>query len=59
VTRYTQIKIACALVGVLVWGYGYKVNDPMIRWIGIVFLALAVVLRLLPKRLRDDDYPKA
>ena len=59
-TRYTQIKIGLAAVGVLVWAYGYRANDPTIRLIGIIFLALAVILRLLPKRLRDDeDYPKS
>jgi hypothetical protein len=58
-TRYTQIKLAMALVGVLIWAYGYRANDPTIRLIGIIVLALSVILRLLPKRLRDDDYPKA
>ena len=55
---YSQLKIACAVVGLLVWGYGYKVDSPTLRWIGIGFLALAVVLRLVPKRLRGDDYPE-
>jgi len=58
-TRYTQIKLAIAVVGVLIWAYGYRANDPTIRLIGIIVLALSVILRLLPKRLRDDDYPKA
>ena len=58
-TRYTQIKIALAVVGILVWVYGYRAEDPTIRLIGIAFLALAVILRLLPKRLRDEDYPKS
>jgi hypothetical protein len=58
VKTYSQLKIACAVVGLLVWGYGYKVDSPTLRWIGIGFLALAVVLRLLPKRLRGDDYPE-
>lgn len=55
---YSQLKIACAVLGLVVWGYGYKVDSPTLRWIGIGFLALAVVLRLLPKRLRGDDYPE-
>jgi hypothetical protein len=58
VKTYSQLKIACAVVGLLVWGYGYKVDSPTLRWIGIGFLASAVVLRLLPKRLRGDDYPE-
>ena len=58
-TRYTQLKLALAAIGVLVWAYGYRANDPTIRLIGIVFLALSVILRLLPKRMRDSDYPKS
>ena len=56
-TRYTQLKLALAAIGVLVWAYGYRANDPTIRLIGIVFLASSVILRLLPKRMRDSDYP--
>lgn len=55
---YTQLKLACAVVGLLVWGYGYRVDSPTLRWIGIGFLAVAVVLRLVPKRLRGGDYPE-
>lgn len=55
---YTQLKIACAVIGLLVWAYGSRVDSPTLRWIGIAFLAVAVVLRLVPKRLRDSDYPE-
>lgn len=55
---YPQLKLACAVVGLLVWGYGYRVDSPTLRWIGIAFLAAAVILRLVPKRLRDSDYPE-
>lgn len=55
---YTQLKIACAVIGLLVWVYGFRVGSPTLRWIGIAFLAVAVVLRLVPKRLRDSDYPE-
>ena len=57
--RSTQIKLGVAAVGLLVWGYGQRVDNAMIRWVGIAFLAAAVVLRFLPKRLRKDDYPEA
>ena len=57
--RSTQIKLGIALLGVLVWGYGQRVDSATIRWVGIAFLAAAVVLRFLPKRLRKDDYPEA
>ena len=57
-TRYTQLKIALAAIGLVVWGYGYRVNSPTLRWIGIVFLAVAVILRLVPRKLRGTDYPE-
>jgi hypothetical protein len=55
---YTQLKIALAAIGLVFWGYGYRVESPTLRWIGIAFLAVAVILRLVPKRLRDSDYPQ-
>jgi hypothetical protein len=29
----------------------------MIRWLGIALLGASVLLRFLPKRLREGDYP--
>jgi hypothetical protein len=57
--RHTAIKLAFFVAGLLVWGYGQRVDDSIIRWVGIAFLAAAVLLRFLPKRLREDDYPEA
>jgi len=59
VTRFTQLKLAIALVGLIVWGYGQRVEDALLRWIGIAFLAVAVILRFLPRRLRREDYPES
>lgn len=57
-TKYLTVKIALAAIGVLLLGYGMSVDDPTIRWIGIGFLAAAVLTRFLPKRLREGDYPR-
>ena len=57
--RSTQIRLALAVIGLLAWGYGQRVDDATIRWVGIGFLAMALLLRFLPKRLRKDDYPEA
>ncbi|HJQ20710.1 MAG TPA: hypothetical protein VJ867_10200 [Gemmatimonadaceae bacterium] len=56
--RYLAIKLALAAIGVILLGYGMSVDDPTIRWIGIAFLAAAVLTRFLPKRLRSGDYPR-
>ena len=55
-TRFTEIKLGLAVIGLLVWGYGYRVDDQFIGWIGIAFLAAAVIVRFLPRRLRGNDY---
>ncbi|HMC55364.1 MAG TPA: hypothetical protein VKH19_09355 [Gemmatimonadaceae bacterium] len=58
-TRYLVLKLALAAIGVILLGYGMSVNDPRIRWIGIAFLAAAVLTRFLPKHLRSGDYPRS
>lgn len=57
-SRYLAIKIGLAAIGVIILGYGMSTDDPTVRWIGIAFLAAAVLTRFLPKRLRAGDYPK-
>jgi hypothetical protein len=57
-TRYTQLKLAFAVIGIVVWGYGQRVDDAILRWLGIALLVVAFLLRFLPKRLRESDYPK-
>jgi hypothetical protein len=51
----TSIKIALAAIGICAWAYGYRVDSAQARWIGIAFLAGAVVLRFIGKRPRADD----
>jgi hypothetical protein len=57
VSRHTQIRLALALIGVLVWGYGTRVDDSDLRWMGIALLAAAVALRFVPKRWRGETTP--
>jgi len=53
----TLIQLALLLIGIIVWGYGARVDEPRLTWIGIAFFAAAVVLRLLRGRIerRLDD----
>lgn len=55
--RYLQIKLVLAAAGILILIWGLRADDTMIRWIGIGLLAASVLLRFVPKRLRDEDYP--
>lgn len=40
-------KVALAVVGILVWAYGARVDNPHVRWAGIGLLAVAFLLRFL------------
>ena len=34
-SRFSQIRLALAAIGLLVWGYGYRVDDANLRWAGV------------------------
>jgi hypothetical protein len=46
----TVAQLALLTIGVVVWGYGSRVDDNRLMWIGIAFFAAAVLLRLLRNR---------
>jgi hypothetical protein len=50
VKRLLVVRTVLAVLGVVVWGYGYRVDDPDIRLGAIIVLALALLLRFVPKR---------
>ncbi len=41
----TVAKIGLAVIGLITFGYGVRVDHETLRWIGIVFLAAAAALR--------------
>ena len=43
-------RVVIAALGVVVWGYGYRIDDSRIRLVGIVGLAISLVLRFVPRR---------
>ena len=50
IKRRTEIQLALATVGLVVWGYGARVDDRRLLWIGIAFFAAATALRFFKKR---------
>lgn len=46
----TQLKLGLVLIGLILFGYGLRVDNERLRWIGIAFLAAAVVLRFVRRR---------
>ena len=54
--RRTMAQVALLAIGLIVWGYGSRVNDDRLSWIGIGCFAGAVLLRLLRGRIdREPD----
>jgi hypothetical protein len=49
-TRRTEIQLALLVIGLVLWGYGQRIDDGRLRAIGIIFFAVATALRLLKRR---------
>jgi hypothetical protein len=46
----TVAQIALLAIGLIVWGYGQRVDDGRLRWIGIAFFGVATAMRFLKRR---------
>jgi hypothetical protein len=53
--RLLLARTVLALIGVAVWGYGYRYDDPDIRIAAMGILAVALLLRFVPKRWLGED----
>jgi hypothetical protein len=49
VKRLLWARTVLAVLGVAVWGYGYRVDDANVRLAAIGILAVALLLRFVPK----------
>jgi hypothetical protein len=49
--RIILTRVVLAAVGIAVWGYGQRIDDPNVRWAGIGILAVSLVLRFVPRKL--------
>jgi hypothetical protein len=47
--RRTVIQLALLTIGVIVWGYGQRVDDNRLTWIGLAFFAAAAAMRFLKR----------
>ena len=55
--RLVLARTVLLAIGVITWGYGYRVDDANIRLAAIGILAVALLLRFLPRRWLGDDGP--
>jgi len=53
--RLLLARLALTAIGVVVWGYGNATNQPRFMWSGMGILAVALLLRFVPKRWLGDD----
>jgi hypothetical protein len=53
--RLLLARTVLAALGVVVWGYGYRVDDPGMRLAGIAILAISLLLRFVPARWLGGD----
>ena len=54
-SRLTIAKLAFALVGIAVFAYGARVDDRIVRWVGIAFVVVAFLLRFAKRTDADTD----
>ena len=43
--KRTTIQLVLLVIGLIVWGYGQRIDDPSLRLVGIALFALATMLR--------------
>lgn len=54
--RLLLARTVLLAIGVITWGYGYRVDDANVRLAAIGILGAALLLRFVPKRwLGDGD----
>jgi hypothetical protein len=59
--RVKQLVLArtvLAAIGVVVWGYGYRVDDARVRLAAMGILAVALLLRFVPRRWLGEHEQK-
>lgn len=48
-------RLVLVAVGLVVWGYGYRMNLGSVRTVGIGILAVSLVLRFFARPKKTDD----
>jgi hypothetical protein len=52
--RLLLARLVLTGIGVAVWGYGNATGQPQVMYAGMGILAVALIMRFLPKRWFDD-----
>ena len=53
--RLILVRLVLGLIGVIVWGYGYRYDLADVRLVAIGILAVVLLLRFVPPRWLGPD----
>jgi hypothetical protein len=56
--QLTLFRIILGAIGVAVWGYGFRTDDPRIRLAGMSILVVVLLMRWIPKSWLGGDPPR-
>ena len=54
--RRTTVQLAFLVMGLIIWAYGQRIDDPTVRLVGIAFFAVAFVLRFFRSSLTKPNH---
>jgi hypothetical protein len=54
-TTLVKLKLALVTVGLIIWAWGYRIDDSFLRISGIVVLTIAFLLRFAGRRERASE----
>jgi hypothetical protein len=55
VSSLTKLKLALTIIGLVLFGYGVRVDEGTIRLVGIGFVAAASLLRFVKRRAAASE----
>jgi hypothetical protein len=58
VNTLVRLKLALVVIAVIIWTWGYRVDDSFLRIVGIVVLLIAFLLRFIGRRPRAPEAKK-
>jgi hypothetical protein len=53
--RLVTIRLAVTAIGIFVWAYGQRADLANVRVVGMVILAIALLLRFMPRRWFGEE----
>lgn len=51
-TPLAMVKLAFAVAGLLIFGYGIRSDQPVVRWVGLAVVGIAFLLRFVGRSER-------